>query len=49
MRISHKIEGIEGNRSSPKSGDDRIGQVFAYVIAGSIGFQRVVVPAIGFV
>ncbi len=29
-----------GEGNSPKSGDDRIGQVFfAYIIAGSIGFE----------
>ena len=26
-----------GRGNSPKSGDDRIGQVFAYIVAGSIG------------
>ena len=35
--------------NSPKSDDDCIGQAFAYVIAGLIGFRRVVVSAIGFV
>ena len=44
---SPNIQVIEGNRrlrvgkSSPKSGDDRIGPVFVYVIAGSNGFERV--------
>ena len=36
---------VGGN--SPKSGDDRIDQVFSYVIAGSSGFQRVAVLRIG--
>ncbi len=37
----------KGRGNSPKSGDDPIGQVFAYVIAGSNGFERVVVLPIG--
>ena len=37
----------QSRKNSPKSGDDPIGQVFAYVIAGSNGFQRVVVLPIG--
>ncbi len=42
---SSKIEGIKVNRllNSPKFGDDPIGQVFAYVIASSNGFERVAV------
>ena len=35
--------------NSPKSGDEHISQVFAFVFAGSIGFQRVVLLAIGLV
>ena len=37
----------QGRENSSKSGDDRIGQVFSYVIAGSNGFQRVAVLRIG--
>ena len=37
----------QGRKISPKSGDDRIDQVFSYVIAGSSGFQRVAVLRIG--
>ena len=37
----------QGRKNSPKSGQDRIGQVFVYVIAGSNGFERVAVLPIG--
>ena len=37
----------KGGGNSPKSGDDRIGQVFVYVIAGSNGFQWVAALPIG--
>ena len=33
----------KGGGNPPKSGDDRIGQVFVYFIAGSNGFERVAV------
>ena len=41
-KSTHKSGG-----NSPKSDDDPIGQVFAYVIAGSNGFERVAVLRIG--
>ena len=37
----------KGGGNSPKSGDDPIGQVFVYAIAGSNGFERVVVLPMG--
>ena len=39
----------QGRGNSQKSGDDPIGQVFVYVIAGSNGFERVAVLPIGLV
>ena len=44
---SKKIRLLPEGGNSSKSGDDRIGQVFANVVPGSIGFQRVAVLAIG--
>ena len=37
----------QGRKNSPKSGQDRISQVFTYVIAGSNGFEWVAVLPIG--
>ena len=53
VRMSPKIEGIEGiegNRSLWKGGRTiAMAKFFVHVVAGSIGFQRVAVLAIGLV
>ena len=46
-RTNRRKSTPQGRKNSPKSGDDRIDQVFSYVIAGSNGFQRVAVLPIG--
>ena len=50
LRI-RQIEGIEGNgmigEICRNTATIALAKFFAYIIAGSIGFQRVAVPAIG--